>query len=74
MIRTLITAILHHCALAFLEKKSSQRLFELRHEISQSTFIQNKHELRKNLEGGHWIAKLGYTSDIFENINELNFG
>ena len=48
------------------------RLFKLQSVIMQFLLKQNKHKLYKHLEDNHWIAKLAYMADIFEDMNELN--
>ena len=55
-----------------LPRKVLRRLFEFQSEVKQFSLKQNKHELYKHLEDDHWIAKLAYMADLFEQMNELH--
>ena len=55
-----------------LPRKVLRRLFEFQSKVKQFSLKQNKHELYKHLEDDHWIAKLAYMADLFEQMNELH--
>ena len=44
------------------------RLFAFQSEVKQFLLKENKHELYKDLENDHWIAKLAYMADVFEHM------
>ena len=54
------------------QEKVFARLFKLQSKIKQFLLKQNMHKLYKYLEDDHWIAKLAYMADVFEDMNELN--
>ena len=66
-------SLLFYTSVRWLSRgKVLARLFELQSEVKQFFLKQNKHELCKQLEDDHWIAKLVYMADVFEHMNEFN--
>ncbi|KAJ4932235.1 hypothetical protein JOQ06_010660 [Pogonophryne albipinna] len=64
--------LLLHTDVRWLSRgKTLQRLFELRNEV-RAFLSEHTHPLVAMFDDADWVARLGYLSDIFSKLNQLN--